>query len=101
MTLRATDDGSPVLSSDFTYTIHVYPAGQTVVVVHAQLLLDSLQLTWTATPGKTYQIQSTENLSPAAWAPLGPNLVADGPNMIALFPLSVVSQVSLRVVQLD
>lgn len=62
-------------------------AAATALILSASLLVTPpappvLQLSWTAVPGSTYQIQSTADLSkPASWAPLGDSITASTTNV--------------------
>ena len=58
----------------------------------------SIQLTWSAIPGRSYQLQYKSNLNAPTWTTLGGSLTASGNTLSALDPLAANSQRFYRVV---
>jgi hypothetical protein len=99
-TVTAVDNGVPPLSASYTYTLRVHPADVPLVVVRVQFLDDNILLSWTATPGKTYRIETTETLNPETWVPRG-LVQAQQPDMTMLLPRPTQGMITLRVGQVD
>ena len=58
----------------------------------------SLNLTWTATTGEPYQIQSTANLAPPNWTNVGNTIIATNSTMTVSEPIGANAQQFYRVV---
>jgi hypothetical protein len=69
VTVQATDDGVPNLTSQFTYTIHVLPSTATLIVGDVFNIGQDVVISWEATTGKTYFIEYTESLVSPNWLP--------------------------------
>jgi hypothetical protein len=62
--VRVADNGVPSLSATQTVTITVLPAPHLTGVM---LSATNVSLTWDATPGKTYHVDSKDDLNEASW----------------------------------
>jgi hypothetical protein len=81
MSIRVTDDGVPSANAFRPFTVTVTGGtggnGPRISVTRTNGL--DVTLTWPATSGKTYQVQSKDDLAAPAWAPLGNAIPAAGP----------------------
>ena len=73
-TVQATDNGHPPISASYTYTIEVKAKADTLIVVEAARSGAAVQLSWPATPGKTYQLLYKDNLNQTTWQIRADNL---------------------------
>jgi hypothetical protein len=75
ITVRVQDNGTPPLDdSEIIAVIVSLPPGFTAAHRNG----NALELTWATHPGKTYRVESTDNLAPPDWQPLGSDLPAVG-----------------------
>ena len=99
--VRAIDDGSPPLASEFTYAIVVKATNETLVWLDFfRPAPGTIGLRWEATVSKHYQVQSTEDPSVPAWQDDGAPLEATSPQMTHLLAVPA-QQRFYRVVQVD
>ena len=96
--VRATDNGTPPLSAEATYTLNVLSAGETRIVVDILRTAGGARLTWPTTPGRSYQLQAKDTLN-AAWAAWGAPLPAGGTSLSVNLPVIGATQRFLRVVE--
>jgi Lamin Tail Domain/Putative Ig domain len=98
--VRVEDDGAPVLGGAQRFTIVVLE--RNAILIIPDILPDpfGVVVRWTATLGKTYQVQYTDSLAPPLmWNPLGDSLTASGTNMAVAD--SPPARRMYRVLQLD
>jgi hypothetical protein len=75
ISVRVTDNGSPLLSDVKSFVVTVAPAPfiQSIVVSN-----DVVTLTWTAIAGQIYRVQHTSDLIGNSWTNLPPDVTAVG-----------------------
>jgi hypothetical protein len=100
VTVQATDDGEPMLTSQFTYSIHVLPSTATLIVADVFNIGQDVVLAWESTPGKTYSVEFTDALDAPNWQPTGDFMVAFGTTMSWSQPRFAARRF-YRVVQID
>jgi Malectin domain/CARDB len=98
VTVRVTDNGSPVLSNTRTFSIVVVPPPRVSNVASSG---GNLNLTWQTFPGKTYRLEYKSNLADPNWIPLGNNITASGSSSSAPDAINGNPQRFYRVVQVD
>jgi hypothetical protein len=84
VTIEGVDDGEPNLTGRFTYTIHVLSSDAILIVADVAFVGSDTLISWGATPGRTYLVEYTENLSaqPPTWTSLPDGFIfADNPVM--------------------
>lgn len=99
ITLRATDNGTPVLTAERTFT----------VTVRAAVLLGGItagpggmiSFNVLTTPGKTYRVEYKNALTDAVWIPLPPDHPAGGTSLTINDAIGMQPQRFYRVVELD
>jgi hypothetical protein len=79
ITVRVTDDGTPMLSAARTFTVVVTSA----VRISIQVSSSEVTLNWSAVAGRTYQVQYKNDLNAAAWTDLGGPITASGTSATA------------------
>ncbi len=98
LALKVTDDGSPSLSATTTVQVVVLPQPQ---LGNATVTGTSLTLSWETHPGRTYQVQSTDNLDSAAWVNVGSPITATDWHLILSDEIQPSGQRFYRVLQVD
>ena len=81
VTVQATDDGEPMLTSQFTYSIHVLPSTAVLIVADVFNIGLDVVIEWDSTIDKNYSIEFTDALDPPNWQPTGDFLFGSGTRM--------------------
>jgi len=71
VTIRVTDNGSPVLNDAKTFTIVVSSVAELRLTGITMSGGASVTLTWSSQAGKTYRVESKDDLNQANWSPQG------------------------------
>jgi len=100
VTVQGTDDGEPMLTSQFTYSIHVLPSSATLIVADVFNIGLDVVVAWEATVGKTYAVEFTDSLEQPNWQPASDFMVAFGTTM-SWSQQRFATQRFYRVVQID
>ncbi len=98
LTVRVTDDGAPPLSDSRTFTVIVLRLPR---ISSATLAGQTLDVRWPAFPGKTYQVQYTEDLVTGLWQNCGDPLTATGDSLSFTQDIRERPQRFYRVLQLN
>ena len=77
-TIRVTDNGTPPLSDEKSFTITVIGPGAPLKLTSPTVAAGKFTFTWSTQVGKTYQAQYKTNLNDPAWLNLGPQILGDG-----------------------
>jgi hypothetical protein len=79
LTVECTDEGVPPRTASFTYSVHVVPGTQTLIVTELlRSFAGVVVLQWRSMPGRTYRVEETESLVPPIdWIPLTDVLAFD------------------------
>ena len=100
VTVQATDDGEPPLTSQFTYSIHVLPSDAVLIVADVFNIGLDVVVAWEATVGKTYRVDYIDSLEQPNWQPASDPMGAFGTTM-SWSQARFATQRFYRVVQLD
>jgi hypothetical protein len=100
LTLRATDSWVPAAFDRKTITVIVLGVEPLVLAV-ATAENGQVRLTWLTQPGKTYQVEYSENLAANDWTDYGEPMLASGPSLGLDVPANLHHQRFYRVVRLD
>jgi len=95
VTVRVTDNGSPILSDSETIALIVLGPPSFNVVSRSG---DQLTLGWTTILGRTYRVEYTGNLGAANWQPLGSDMLASGSSLSVIVSVSASPQRFFRIV---
>ena len=95
VTVRVTDNGSPILSDSETIAFIVLSPPSFNVVRRSG---DQLTLGWTTIPNRTYRVEYTDDLSAANWQPLGSDIPAIGSGLSVSVSVSASPQRFFRIV---
>ena len=79
VTVTATDNGVPPLTSAYTYSVEVVGSGESLLVGDIAIVAGKVVVRCLATVGKSYQLQSSQSLSTLTWLPLGAAVKATSP----------------------
>jgi Putative Ig domain len=74
ITVRVTDDGSPVLDNTKSFTVTVVSAPTADISVSGNVVT----INWTAIAGQSYRVQYKNTLDDASWTDLAPDVTASG-----------------------
>jgi hypothetical protein len=99
VTVIATDDGVPNLSSTFTYVIQVVPAGSSILTLDATVAAGGVVVKWNTEQGVRYQLEWRSEIT-SAWQPLGDPVTATGPTTSRTLPAESGKARFYRVTQL-
>src|SRR6266700_3804748 len=99
VSIRVTDNGSPPLSDVTTIQIVVVSAPRISGITRSST--NVVTITWQATAGKTYRVQSTSSLVPSNWTTLGSDIVATGSSASKQDTIGAIVQRFYRVIQLN
>ena len=83
VTVTATDNGVPPLTSAYTYSVEVVGSGESLLVGDIAIVAGKVVVRCLATVGKSYQLQSSQSLSTLTWLPLGAAVKATSPVVAA------------------
>jgi hypothetical protein len=72
------DGGIPALSATNTFTVFVQQPASPPVITSIVLANNVITITWSASPGRSYRLQSANELGSTGWADLGAEIVAIG-----------------------
>jgi hypothetical protein len=80
LTVRVTDNGTPTLHADrsFTIVVTVPPSPAITLTDNGD---DTVTLEWVPTVGETYQVQYQENLGSGPWTNLGSTITGNPPRL--------------------
>jgi hypothetical protein len=98
ITVQVTDDGSPVMSANWTFTAIVSSVTSLRITAITAVPAGSVTLTWASQAGKTYRVEHQGELATGTWTALG-NYSATGSSTSATDPSPGSSQRFYRVVQ--
>jgi len=79
VTIHATDDGVPPMTSTATYTIRVKDRSFDLILVDLGRSGNSCVISWQSEIGKTYQVEYKD--PQGAWTPFGAPVLAAGPSL--------------------
>ena len=99
VTVRVTDNGAPALFATRTFNIVVVRAPRILSVAITSGTNVTLQ--WESFAGKTYRVQSKDDLAAGSWNSLGNDVPATGPVSTANDTMGVSQQRYYRVLLLD
>ena len=74
-TVRVTDNGSPALSAEQSFTVSVRPRPELQNLAFSD---GNFVFTWAAIAGTRYRVQSKESLRDPVWVDLEPLVIAEG-----------------------
>ena len=94
-TIRVTDNGTPPLSDEKSFTITVPPFKLTSPTVTG----GKFSFNWSTQAGRKYQAQYKTNLNDPVWLSLGPQIVGDGTPASVTNAIGSASRRFFRVVQ--
>jgi hypothetical protein len=77
ITVRVTDDGTPSLSAAATFTVVLVPPP---LLTSVSVSNGAVTLVWSAIAGRTYRVESKDDLTAPSWTPLTPEVTAAGPS---------------------
>jgi Phosphodiester glycosidase/CARDB len=98
VSIRVTDNGTPVLSDAKTFSIVVVPAPRVSSITTVN---GNINLTWQTYPGKTYRLEYKNNVTDQNWTSLGSDIVASGYSLSVSNAINANPQRFYRVIQLD
>jgi hypothetical protein len=99
VTVEAFDDGTPILTNRFTYSINVKGSSDVLVWPSVRIVGPEVVIEWEATVGKSYVIEFTDNLSSANWSEFTA-ILAENPVM-SITDLRFNEKRFYRIVQVD
>jgi hypothetical protein len=99
-TTVVTDNGQPPLSATNSFTVTVTNVPSAPMILSIQVIDGASVITWSTTPGRTYQVEGKTNVADSNWISLPPPVTATGSTASATNLINGASQQCYRVVLL-
>jgi len=77
-TTVVTDNGQPPLSATNSFSVTVTNSASAPVILSIQLIEGASVITWSTSPGRTYQVECKTNTADTNWIWLPPAVIASG-----------------------